>query len=108
MPIAPIRAPSEALTVVTNVWVKDLQHPAEHGWSLITSCAVRFTSCSHDTAHRRAPHGEALPRSLPMARAGWFQLIPGESSFRGADAVRIPAYSEFMPPPRVGWKPYGQ
>ena len=22
-------------------------------------------------------------------------------------AFRIDAYSEFMPPPRVGWKPYG-
>jgi hypothetical protein len=41
-----------------------------------------------------------------MARAGWSQLIP-ETGLRGPDAVRIPAYSEFMPPPRVGWKPYG-
>jgi hypothetical protein len=34
-------------------------------------------------------------------------LIPGENCFQGPDAYRIEAYSEFMPPPRVGWKPYG-
>ena len=42
-----------------------------------------------------------------MARAGWLRLIPSENCFQGPDAYRIDAYSEFMPPPRVGWKPYG-
>jgi hypothetical protein len=42
-----------------------------------------------------------------MARAGWSRLIPSENCFQGPDAYRIEAYSEFMPPPRVGWKPYG-
>jgi hypothetical protein len=42
-----------------------------------------------------------------MARAGWTRLIPPENCFQGPDAYRIDAYSEFMPPPRVGWKPYG-
>jgi hypothetical protein len=28
--------------------------------------------------------------------------------FQGAGACRIDAYSEYMPPPRVGWKPYGR
>lgn len=41
-----------------------------------------------------------------MALAGWSSLIPREG-FRGSGAFRIAAYSEFMPPPRVGWKPYG-
>ncbi len=43
-----------------------------------------------------------------MAPVGWSRLIPAEDTFSGADAFRIPAYSEFMPPPRVGWKPYGR
>jgi hypothetical protein len=42
-----------------------------------------------------------------MARAGWQQLIPKENRLQGSSAFRIDAYSEFMPPPRVGWKPYG-
>src|SRR5262245_37193716 len=42
-----------------------------------------------------------------MARAGWTNLIPSEDCFQGAGAFRIAAYSEYMPPPRVGWKPYG-
>ncbi len=42
-----------------------------------------------------------------MARAGWEKLIPGEGYLRGPGACRIEAYSEFVPPPRVGWKPYG-
>jgi len=42
-----------------------------------------------------------------MARAGWSKLIPTESWPQGATAFRIDAYSEFMPPPRVGWRPYG-
>jgi len=42
-----------------------------------------------------------------MARTGWSRLIPSEGTFHGTDAFRIAAYSEYMPPPRVGWKPYG-
>jgi len=42
-----------------------------------------------------------------MDRAGWSKLIPGDDGFHGSGAFRIDAYSEFMPPPRVGWKPYG-
>ena len=42
-----------------------------------------------------------------MARAGWSNLIPRENCFQGSGAFRIDAYSEYMPPPRVGWKPYG-
>ncbi len=41
-----------------------------------------------------------------MAALGWQELIPPEDCFRGEDKFRIDAYSEFMPPPRVGWKPY--
>jgi hypothetical protein len=39
---------------------------------------------------------------------GWHRLIPPEDSFRGEGNYRIDAYSEFLPPPRVGWKPYGR
>jgi hypothetical protein len=42
-----------------------------------------------------------------MPAAGWKQLIPSASLFRGEGRYPIAAYSEFMPPPRVGWKPYG-
>jgi hypothetical protein len=42
-----------------------------------------------------------------MSRDGWHNLIPKDDSFRGSNTFRIDAYSEFMPPPRVGWKPYG-
>src|SRR5262249_53371079 len=42
-----------------------------------------------------------------MARAGWPNLIPRDDGFQGPGAFRIDAYSEYMPPPRVGWKPYG-
>lgn len=42
-----------------------------------------------------------------MARNGWSRLIPSDGTFHGSDTFRIAAYSEFMPPPRVGWKPYG-
>jgi hypothetical protein len=39
--------------------------------------------------------------------AGWHRLLPRPDLFRGDDKYRIDAYSEFMPAPRVGWKPYG-
>jgi hypothetical protein len=42
-----------------------------------------------------------------MARIGWLKLIPAEQGLQGPGAFRIDAYSEFLPPPRVGWKPYG-
>lgn len=42
-----------------------------------------------------------------MDRAGWLDLIPSDNCLEGSDAFRIAAYSEYMPPPRVGWKPYG-
>ena len=41
-----------------------------------------------------------------MAR-GWQRLIPSDDIFRGEGKYPIQAYSEFMPPPRVGWKAYG-
>jgi len=41
-----------------------------------------------------------------MANDGWIDLIP-QNRGRRRNAIRIDAYSEFMPPPRVGWKPYG-
>jgi hypothetical protein len=38
---------------------------------------------------------------------GWQKLIPAPDLFHGAGNYRIDAYSEFLPAPRVGWKPYG-
>ena len=42
-----------------------------------------------------------------MARQGWKRLLAGLSEFRTPGRFPIPAYSEFMPPPRMGQKPYG-
>ena len=41
-----------------------------------------------------------------MPAAGWKQLIPPANLFCGPGRYPIDAYSEFMPPPRLGWKPY--
>jgi hypothetical protein len=41
-----------------------------------------------------------------MSTDGWNQLLPDPATGRGRYA--IDAYSEFMPPPRLGWKPYGR
>src|SRR5579864_2292988 len=38
---------------------------------------------------------------------GWHRLIPASPWYRGDGNYRIEAYSEFMPPPKLGWKPYG-
>jgi hypothetical protein len=42
-----------------------------------------------------------------MENSGWRLLIGDTSPFRGDGKFPIAAYSEFMPPPRVGIKPYG-
>jgi hypothetical protein len=42
-----------------------------------------------------------------MPAPGWKQLLDGYPWFDGAGAFPITAYSEFMPPPRFGRKPYG-
>jgi hypothetical protein len=39
---------------------------------------------------------------------GWHRLIPAENPFRGEGEYPLDAYSEFLPAPRVGWKPYGE
>jgi hypothetical protein len=42
-----------------------------------------------------------------MPPSGWKRLLDGAPWFRGAGTYPIAAYSEFMPPPRLGLKPYG-
>jgi hypothetical protein len=39
-------------------------------------------------------------------RSGWKQLLKDNPSFAGDNRYPIPAYSEFMPPPRIGVSPY--
>src|SRR5438874_13025109 len=41
-----------------------------------------------------------------MPPSGWKALLAGAPWFRGAGRSSIAAYSEFVPPPRVGGKPY--
>jgi hypothetical protein len=42
-----------------------------------------------------------------MAERGWKQLLANHTWFRGKGKYPVNAYSEFMPPPRLGCKPYG-
>ncbi len=42
-----------------------------------------------------------------MKPIGWRQLLDGWPWFTGAGAYPLAAYSEFMPPPRLGRGPYG-
>ncbi len=42
-----------------------------------------------------------------MPDRGWQKLLAGYPWFAGEGNYPIAAYSEFMPPPRVGRKPYG-
>jgi hypothetical protein len=42
-----------------------------------------------------------------MPIRGWKSLLPDANHFRGEGNFPIPAYSEFMPPPRLGLHPYG-
>lgn len=39
---------------------------------------------------------------------GWHKLIENYPWFEGEGKFPLPAYSEFMPPPRVGCSPYGE
>jgi len=42
-----------------------------------------------------------------VAEQGWKRLLAGASWYRAEGRCPIPAYSEFMPPPRPAEKPYG-
>ena len=42
-----------------------------------------------------------------MQKDGWARLFDDWSWAHGQDRFPIPAYSEYMPPPRIGQKPYG-
>lgn len=42
-----------------------------------------------------------------MAREGWQRLLAGAGRSFEPGSFRIAAYSEFMPPPRIAWKPHG-
>lgn len=42
-----------------------------------------------------------------MLEEGWGRLFDDWSWAHGEDRFPIPAYSEFVPPPRIGQKPYG-
>src|SRR5947209_11883862 len=42
-----------------------------------------------------------------MSVPGWKQLLEGWPWFRTPGAFPFPAYSEFMPPPRLVRRPYG-
>ena len=43
-----------------------------------------------------------------MDAQGWMRLVARANSFRGNGRYSIPAYSEFMPAPRLLRKPYGE
>jgi len=41
-----------------------------------------------------------------MPATGWKQLLADAPKVKGAGRYPITAYSEYMPPPLLGWKPY--
>src|SRR5262245_20022638 len=43
---------------------------------------------------------------VPMPKHGWQQLLEGAPWFEREGAYPVAAYSEFMPAPRLGRKPY--
>ena len=45
-----------------------------------------------------------MPQTQPP---GWKEIVKGYPWFVGNGCYPIPAYSEFMPPPRLGRRPYG-
>jgi Peptidase family M28 len=46
-------------------------------------------------------------QEMSAANRGWEQLLDGSPWFTGESGLPLPAYSEFMPPPRLGRRPYG-
>lgn len=44
---------------------------------------------------------------MSSPRSGWEQLLHGYPWFAAEGRFPLPAYSEFMPPPRLGLSPYG-
>ncbi len=45
---------------------------------------------------------------MSTSKFGWQTLTDGFPWFEGSGRFPIPAYSEFMPPPRLGLPPYGE
>ena len=43
-----------------------------------------------------------------MTKQGWEKLLTDIPRYGHADHFRIMAYSEMMPPPLIGWRPYGK
>ena len=41
-----------------------------------------------------------------MTRHGWPRLLANLPRYGVKVRFPLPAYSEFMPPPRIGWRPY--
>ena len=74
----------------------------------VASPLMRRTSPSFRALLRLA---QGMPyRRLPMTERslhGWRVLTHGFPWFEGAGRFPLPAYSEFMPPPRLGLTPYG-
>jgi hypothetical protein len=42
-----------------------------------------------------------------MPRKGWDLLLSDVPRYHAHHGLKLEAYSEFMPPPRIGWRPYG-
>jgi len=54
---------------------------------------------------RRTTPGDSDPKLNPSV--GWHPLLDGFPWFAGEGGFPLPAYSEFMPPPRLERRPYG-
>jgi hypothetical protein len=62
---------------------------------------------AHDAGRYSVPRPSGGRYSAPRLLRGWHNLLQGYPWFAGEGSFPLAAYSEFMPPPRVGRRPYG-
>src|SRR5438105_1902058 len=75
-----------------------------HGKILRSFCRANYRGSSPWSL--ASPSGKMAAEGTVMPKQGWKQLLDGAPWFRGEGKYPVPAYSEFMPPPRLLFKPY--
>jgi hypothetical protein len=65
-------------------------------------------SNAHDEGRYSTPRSPLLHSAQSEGLQGWHELLQGYPWFAGEGGFPIAAYSEFMPPPRLGRRPYGE
>src|SRR5664279_5270014 len=64
-------------------------------------------SCATLAFTKKQTHWRRREEWMAANKLGWKQLLDGYPWFAGEGHFALPAYSEFMPPPRLGRSPYG-